>query len=200
MGRDDGLPEIAGQTCGKRIAALRPARVHANLGETEDAVEQTYIPVRGSPRADMAEYPARSLCQMSGTDRGDRTGAHVGQPSGIDHRDRRSGPRIEEAQQAHLGRQRAPVIIDVIADDLDAGKTQRRHIAAKHVEVPAERRVRGEMHARLDHRLAAALRQESPLDRGENLVIGERQRGDVRTVQIIEVELGCGGHRERRQR
>ena len=53
------------------------------------------------------------------------------------------------------------------------------------------------MHTRLDHGLAAALREQSSFYGGENVVIGERERGDVRTVQIIEVELGRGGHRER---
>ena len=51
------------------------------------------------------------------------------------------------------------------------------------------------MHPRLDHGLAMALRKQSSFDGGENLVIGERERGDVPTVQIIQVELGCGGHR-----
>ena len=43
-----------------------------------------------------------------------------------------------------------------------------------------------EMHARLDHRLAAALRDEAGLDRGEDLVVGQRERRDVRPVEIVE--------------
>ena len=45
------------------------------------------------------------------------------------------------------------------------------------------------MHARLDHRLAAALRGEAGLDRGEDLVVGQRERRDVGPVEVVEIEL-----------
>ncbi len=85
--------------------------------------------------------------------------------------------RIEQVEQPHLRRQAAPVVVDVVADDLDAGERERRDVAAQHVEVAVDTRASGdEMHARLDHRLAVALRAQAGLDGVEDLVVGQRER------------------------
>ena len=47
------------------------------------------------------------------------------------------------------------------------------------------------MHARLDHRLPQPLRAQAALDRGEDLVVGQRERVDVGAVEIDEFD---GGH------
>ena len=67
---------------------------------------------------------------------------------------------------AEFRRQAVLVVVDIVADDLDAGRVERRDVAAQHVEMAVEGRVRLEMHARLDHRLAVALRDQAGFDRG----------------------------------
>ena len=50
------------------------------------------------------------------------------------------------------------------------------------------------MHARLDHRLAPALRREPRLDRGQDLVVGQRERRDVGPLEVVDHQgvAGCG--------
>ena len=48
------------------------------------------------------------------------------------------------------------------------------------------------MHARLDHRLAAPLRGEPGLDRGEDLVVGQRERRDVGAVEVVDRRAPLG--------
>src|SRR6185295_12444020 len=45
-----------------------------------------------------------------------------------------------------------------------------------------------EMHARLDHGLAAALRREAGLDGGEDLVIGDGEFFDVEAIEVGDVD------------
>jgi hypothetical protein len=59
---------------------------------------------------------------------------------------------------------------------------QRRNIAAQYIEMPVEFRIGDEVHAGLDHGLAAPLRQEPALDRIEDLLVRHRQPLDVRPV------------------
>ena len=63
--------------------------------------------------------------------------------------------------------------------------------------MPVHGRVGHQVHARLDHGLAAALRREPCLDRGEDLVVGQRQRLDVERVEIGQIDAGsrraCAG-------
>jgi hypothetical protein len=75
------------------------------------------------------------------------------------------------------------------ADDLDAGDAERLDVAAQHVEVPLRRRLRDQVHARLDHGLAVALRLQRGLDRGEDLVVGQREPRDVGTVQVGQINF-----------
>ena len=95
----------------------------------------------------------------------------------------------------NLRRQAVQVVVDIVADDLDAGRVERRDVAAQHVEMAAEGRVRLEMHARLDHRLAVALRDEAVLHRRQDLGVGHRQGVDVERVQIVDVD-GCHAGQE----
>jgi len=77
---------------------------------------------------------------------------------------------------------------------------ERRDIAAQHVEVPAERLVRTQVHARLDHRLAQALRPQTALDGVQDLFVREPEGLDVGPVEIRQVELVChrGSMRDRK--
>jgi hypothetical protein len=81
-------------------------------------------------------------------DRGHRAGAHVGQAGRVDDRDGPAGRRIEEVEQPHLGGQPGAPVVDEIADDLDAGVAERGDVAAQHVEMAVEARIRLEVHAR----------------------------------------------------
>jgi len=74
--------------------------------------------------------------------------------------------------------------VDEIADHLDAGETQRLHHAAQHVEVADRGALRNEMHPRLDHGLAGAPGRASRPRRVQDLVVGQRQRVDIRAVEI----------------
>ena len=126
---------------------------------------------------------------------------------GVDHGLRHAGAGVVEREQAVLRRQPALVVVDVVADDLDAGQRERRDVAAEHVEVPAERLVGPQVDARLDHRLAQALRAQAALDRVQDLVVRQPERLDVGPVEIRQVELVChrgsmqrrGENRERRR-
>ena len=97
---------------------------------------------------------------MFGADRRDGAGAHVGDDGGVEDGARRAGARVEQVEDAEFRRQAVQVVVDIVADDLDAGRVERRDVAAQHVEMAVEGGVRLEMHARLDHRLAVALRDE----------------------------------------
>ena len=114
-----------------------------------------------------------------------RAGAHVGDRRGVEQRDGHAGSRIEKIEQRHLRWQPELVVVDVVSDDLDAGETERRDIAAQNIEVTVERGIGNEVHARLDHGLPATLCKQARLDRTENFVVGELERVDVRTVQIV---------------
>ena len=70
----------------------------------------------------------------------------------------------------------------------DAGSIDRGiYGAAQHVEV-AVRLAGRQVDARLDHRLAAALRGEAGLDRRQDLVVGERQLLDIEAIEKGDVD------------
>ena len=162
--------------------------MHADLVEAEQMVEQAHVPVGGTPRADMAEDLRALAGEMLGADRGHRAGAHVGDAAGIQDRLRDAGAWVEQGQDGELGRQAALVVVHEVADDLDPGRVDRLlDRPAQHVEVPVGD-AGFEMHPRLDHRLAAALARQRALDGGEDLVVGDRQRLDVETVQVSDVD------------
>ena len=137
-----GRPEIALQPCAEGRAALGPARVDADLVEVEQVGEQAHVPVGRAARADVAEHARVPAREVARTERRDCAGAHVGEPGGVDHRLRHARARVVEREQAVLGGQAALVVVDVVADHLDAREAERRDVAAQHVEVAAERLVR----------------------------------------------------------
>ena len=161
----------------------------ADLGEVEQPVEQPDVPIGGAAGADMAEDPRVAARQVLGAERGQGAGAHLGDQGGVEQRHRHAGLRVEEIEQRHLRRQAAAPVLDIVADDLDAGQALRREVAAQHVEMALEGGIGLEMDARLDHRLAEALGPEPGFDGVEDLVVVERQPRDVRPVEIGEVDL-----------
>jgi hypothetical protein len=182
------LAEVALEPRGEGLAALGPARVHADLVEVEDPVHQPHVPVGRAARADMAEHLRAPPREVPRADRGDGTGAHVGDHRGVDDRLRHPGPAVHQQQDRQLRGQPVQVVVVEVGDDLHAGGVHRAaHRAAQHVEVPV-RDARLEVHARLDHRLAAPLRGELRLDRGEDLVVRHRQRLDVEAVEVGDVD------------
>ena len=82
------------------------------------------------------------------------------------------------------------VIVDEIADNLDArpvdGPAKR---TTQHVEMAA-RHARLQMHARLDHRLAAPLRSQRVLNGTEDFIIGQVKLGYVEPVEKIDIDRG----------
>jgi hypothetical protein len=131
-------------------------------------------------------WPSTRLGEVLGADRGDGSRAHVGEPGRVDNRNGASRAGVEQVEEAHLRRQSEPPVIDEIADDLDTRERERRDVTAEHVEVTVERCIGHEMHPGLDHRLAAALRREAGLDRGQDLVVGQCERRNVGTVEVID--------------
>ncbi len=85
-GARTSLPQLLGE----RVAALGPARVHADLVELEEPVDQPHVPVGGAARSDVPEHLRVGPCEVARADRGDGAGAHVGQPRGVDDRARRA--------------------------------------------------------------------------------------------------------------
>ena len=143
--------------------------MNADLVEVEEPVEQPDVPVRGAARADVRKYAAVLARQIARAERRDRARAHVGQAGGIDHRQRHARRGIEQRQQPHFGRQAERIVVDVVADDLHARQRERCDVTAQHVEMPMNRRAGRvaaghQVHARLDHRAAVALRAQSALD------------------------------------
>src|SRR3546814_13251687 len=98
-----------------------------------------------------------------------------------------SSDLIKQQQDGQFGRQVVLVVVDEVADHLDAGGINRlAQRAAQHVEM-AVGDAGLEMHARVDHRLAPALAGQAGLDGGQDFVVGERQFLDIETVQVGEV-------------
>ena len=162
-----GLAEIARQLGGEFVAALLAARVHADLVEPEQLVEQAHVPIGGAARADVAEHLAALAREVLGAERGDGAGAHLGDAGGIEHRLGHAGPGIEQVEDRHLRRQAVLIVVDIVADDLDAREVDRcADRAPQHVEMAVRLGIGDEVHARLDHRGAAALRGEAGFDRG----------------------------------
>jgi hypothetical protein len=80
VGGDHGLAEVLRQA--SRTSRGSPAaRMHADLVEVKQAVEQPHVPVRVPARADVAEHARRFAREVLAPERGDRARAHVGQPA-----------------------------------------------------------------------------------------------------------------------
>jgi hypothetical protein len=125
---------------------------------------------------------------------GDGAGAHVGDVARVDDGDRHAGARVEQVEQRQLGRQADLVVAVEVADDLDARHGERPDVAAQDVEVARAVLLGLQVHARLDRRLAAPLRDEALLDRRDDLGVAQRQRLDVGMVEVVEMDLaGAAG-------
>ena len=123
----------------------------------------------------------------------DRARAHVGEMAAVDDRFRSAVGRVHQQEQPKLRRQPLLVVVDIVADDLDAGQVDRRaEGAAQDVEMPGHGLVGHQVHARLDDGLAASLRRETLLDRREDFIVRQRQGGDVEGVEIGQIERGHG--------
>ncbi len=126
---------------------------------------------------------------MSRTNRRDGAGAHIGEAAGIDDGGRRAIGRVHEQQEAKLGWQSLFVVVYVIADHFDSGQIDRHpYSTPQYVEMAGHRPVGYQVHARLDDSLAATLRPQSLLDRRQNLVIRERDRCDIESIEIGEMQ------------
>ena len=190
---DDRLAEIARKPRGEGVAAFRPARMDADLVEVEEMVEQADVPIGRAARADMAEHLGVLARQIFGAERGHRAGAHVGDAvasriaCGMPVRGSKRLRRRQLRRQAEL------VVVDEVADDLDAGAVERRDDrAAQHVEMavddrPGTRWTRGSITV---SPLPCAARLASIAARIS--VVGERQRLDVEAIEK--------GHVDRRHR
>ena len=180
-GGDDRLAEIARQSRGERRRGF-PAGANGRgsrrnrRGGRAGARSSRRCRARRYGRAPCESLRARYLAPIAVTApvrmsvmRASRRGSAT----------RHAVARIEQQQRRQLRGQALLVVVDEVADDLHAGAADgRADGAAQHVEM-AVRHAGLEMHARLDHRLAAALRRKRRLDRGEDLVVGQRKRLDV---------------------
>ena len=192
VGDDHRLAEVVLELLGKGTSALGAPRMHADLGAVEKVIDQPDVPVRRAARPDVAQHLRVLPRKMPGAQRRHGTGAHVRQHGGIEYRARRPRLRIEERQHGELGRQPLPPVVDEISDDLDAGDAERRDDAAQHVEMALGRALGHEVHARLEHGLPQPLRAQPAFDRGQDLVVGKREGGDIGAVEVREVDRGHG--------
>ncbi len=173
-----GRPRSASSRAANAVAALGPPRVDADLLEpVEHPRQEPDVPVRRAARADVAEHAGAARREVPGAERGHRAGPHVGDPGRVDDRARLPGRGVEQRQEAHLRRQPGAVVAVEVADDLDAREPERADDAAQDVEVPVDRRVGLEVHARLEDRLPLALRAQRGLDRVEDLVVVRARAG-----------------------
>jgi histidine ammonia-lyase len=175
LGDPDRLSQVSLEPLRELLAALAPARMDADLVEVEDPVEEPHVPVRGSAGADMPEHSCVAPSEVARPERRDRTRAHLGELRGAD--DGCGHPRacVVERQEAELRRQAALVVVEVVADDLDARKLERLEVAAQDVEVAPQRRIRLEVDAGLDQCGPGALSPQSVLDGGEYLLVRQRE-------------------------
>ena len=157
---------------------------HDRLKSNSDALG--YLEKRSLTHAEIIDRFKIGFVDLGLLDRGlDRARWH--------HRER-SPKRVGEPQIGDAHRRNFALAVDIVAYHLDAGEIHRRADgSAQHVEMPALARLRLEVRARLDHRLAPALRGEAALDGGEDLAVGEVQLRNVRAVEEGDVE-GRGGH------
>ena len=196
LGDDDvRAGQVGTQARAERVAAFLPARMDADLVEREDRMEQAHVPVRRAARADVAEHLRVAPRQRARADRGDGSRAHVGDVARVDDGDRHAGGRVEQVEQRQLGRQADLVVAIEVADHLDARHGERPDVAAQDVEVTRAVLLWLQVHARLDRRLAAALRDQALLDRRDDLGVAQRQRLDVGMVEVVEMDLAGGAGR-----
>jgi hypothetical protein len=125
---------------------------------------------------------------MTGAQGGHGARAHLRDAGRIDNRPWLPRTGVHQDQDRKLGRQTDAVVAVEVTDDLHAGQPERQHDPAQHVEVPVDRRIGLEVHARLEHGPSLALRVQRRLYRIEDLIIRQRQLLDVGTVQVRQIQ------------
>src|SRR4051812_49161108 len=105
----------------------------------------------------MAENPGPTGSEMASADSGQRARAHLSDECRIENCNRHAGLGIEQVEERHLGWKPETIVLDVIADDLDAGEPERRNIAPENIEMALESAVGRQVYTRLDDSLLAAL-------------------------------------------
>ena len=78
--------------------------MYADLTETEQMVEQTDIPVGRAARPDMTKNLRVLAGEISGAERGQGAGAHLGDRCRIENGDWHAGPWIKQIEERHFGR------------------------------------------------------------------------------------------------
>src|ERR1700722_12470844 len=125
---------------------------------------------------------------MLGANRRYRAGAHIGDAASVEDGPGRAGARIEQRQDAKLGRKAELVVVDEVADDLDTrGIDRRLDGAAQHVEMPVGD-AGLEMNAGFDHRFTPALTGEARFHGRQYLVVGDLELVDIEAVEIGDVD------------
>ena len=190
--RRTGLPRSRAQPLGKLLAAFRAPRMDADLVEIERdgraaARSNRQCRARRYGRALANSLRARYLAPIAVT-------APVRMSviaAGIEHRARHAGARIEQQQQRRSPTESQLVIVDEVADDLDAREIDRRLRSQPRstlkwpcsLATRASRCTRGSI--TVSPRPWA---REAGLDRREDLVVGELELLDVEAVQIGDVD------------
>jgi len=109
-------------------------------------------------------------------------------PRAVKDRFRRAGAGIEQSEDREFGGEAELVVVDEVADDLDAGGIDwRLDGAAEHIEMPVGD-AGFEVNARFDHRLAPALAGQARFNGGQDLFIGDLEFVDVEAIEIGDID------------
>ena len=92
------LTQILGEPLAECVAALGPRRMHADLVEVEQLVEQPHVPVSGATGTNMTQHLAVLAGQVLGANGCHRAGTHVGDGGGIDDGDRDAGAWVKQVK------------------------------------------------------------------------------------------------------
>ena len=144
VGRDHRLAEIARQPRARTRRGSPARRECTRISSKSKRWSSRRTFQYAVPRAPM--WPSTRLsarARWRAPMRGHRAGAHVGDAGRVDHRERDARSRGSKRLSSPISDGRpALVVVDVVADDLDAGERERRDVAAQHVEVAVDRRRR----------------------------------------------------------
>src|SRR5262249_20015306 len=157
--------QVATQPFGQRLSALGTARVDANLIEVKERGDQPAVPVRCAARSDIRQHSSFLPGQVLSTDCRHSTGAHIGNGARLYDRAWSAALRVEQQKSRKFRWQVVLVIIIIIRNDFNPGVIDRlANPAAQHVEMANLARVRLQMHAWFNYRLAPALGKKATLD------------------------------------
>src|SRR5258708_27445499 len=198
FGSNDLLAEILAQALGKTVATFLAARMDPDFLEIKEMIEEPHVPIGRSASADVAEHLRVLARQIFGADRCDRTGPHVRDPTCVQNRPRCTGAGIEQSQDAKFRMKTEFVIVDEVANDLDAGTIDRRlDRPTQHVEMPVGD-AGFEMDPWFDDRLASALTGQARFDRRQDLLVGDLELFDVETIEVSDIDRWHAGYSSER--